>query len=129
MDQPGLDRLVRLNIIALMWAFIIVGALFFLVPDGVVAFTNRVGSWMGDFSEAPPTGFRLWLSLGTAYMVLVSLLAYLIQRDVHGNRSLLLVLAAGKLTSSITCLLFYLFSLDAFGYLLNFLVDGSSVLN
>jgi len=123
------ERLVRLNVVALMWAFIIVGALFFLVPDGVVVFTNLVGSWLGEFSEAPQTGFRLWLSLATAYMVLVSVLAYLIQRDLHGNRPLLLVLAAGKAASSLTCLLFYLFSLDAFGYLLNFLVDGSIVLN
>lgn len=123
------ERLARLNVVALMWAFVVVGALFFLVPDGVVAFTNRIGSWLGDFSEAPQTGFRLWLSLATAYMVLVGVLAYLIQRDLRGNRPLLLVLAAGKAASSVTCLLFYLFSLDAFGYLLNFLVDGSVVVN
>lgn len=129
MDRAGLERIARFNVLALLWAFVAVGALFFLVPDGVVAFTNRVGSWLGDFSEAPATGFRLWLSLGTAYMVLISVLAYLIQRDLHGNRSLLLVLAAGKLTSSVTCLLFYLFSLDAFGYLLNFLVDGAIVVD
>ncbi len=127
--HSDLDYFIRLNVTALMWAFIIVGTLFLLVPDGVVAFTNRAGSWFGNFSEAPQTGFRLWLSLGTAYMVLVTVLAYLVRRDIHGNRDLLLVLAAGKLTSSLTCLLFYLFSLDAFGYLLNFLVDGSIVLN
>jgi hypothetical protein len=43
------ERLARLNVVALMWAFLAVGALFFLVPDGVVAFTNRIGSWLGDF--------------------------------------------------------------------------------
>ncbi|MEB2284624.1 MAG: hypothetical protein B6D46_00545 [Polyangiaceae bacterium UTPRO1] len=129
MPVTNLDRFVRLNVVGLFWGFVVVGTLFFLVPDGVVAFTDRVGAWFGDFPQAPQTGFRLWLSLTTGYMVLVSLLAYLIQRDIHGNRSLLLVLAAGKLTSSVTCLLFYMFSLAAFGYLLNFLVDGSIVLN
>jgi hypothetical protein len=128
MDRDGLERLARLNVVVLMWAFVAVGTLFLLVPDGVVAFTNRIGAWLG-FPEAPPTGFRLWLSLATGYMVLVSVLAHLIQRDVHRNRGLLLVLAAGKLASSLTCLAFYLFSLGAFGYLLNFLVDGAIVLD
>jgi hypothetical protein len=90
--ESGLERLIRLNVLGLMWAFILVGTLFLLFPDGVVSFTNHVGSWFGDFSEG-------------------------------------LVLAAGKFASSATGLLFYWFSLDAFGYLLNFLVDGAIVLN
>jgi hypothetical protein len=112
-----------------MWAFAVVGALFFLVPDGVAAFTDRVGSWLGEFSPAPATGFRLWHALTAGYMVLVSVLAWAIQRDVRGRRDLLLVLAAGKATSSASCLLFYLFDADVFAYLLNFLVDGAIVLD
>jgi hypothetical protein len=129
MSDSGLDRIIRLNMIVLMWAFIVGGALFLLAPDSVVAFTNRLGSRLGDFSEAPATGFRLWLSLGVAYMVLISILAYLIQRDLHRNRALLLVLTAGKAASSATGLLFYLFHADAFAYLLTFGVDGLIVVN
>ena len=114
MRYKGVERLIQLNVIGLMWTFIVVGALFFLIPDSVVAFTNAVGRMLGDFSEGPVTGFRLWLSLGTSYMVLVSALAYLIQKDLHGNRRLILVLAAGKGASSRTSLFFYIFSLDAF---------------
>ena len=126
--QTSTEKFIKLNMVGLMWSFIIVGALFFIIPDGVAGFLNSVGSALGDFEDAPMIGFRLWLSLGTAYMVLVSILAYMIQKDLRGNRNLLLVLAAGKATSSITCLHFYIFSADAFGYLLNFLVDGSIAL-
>jgi len=126
--ETGTEKFIKMNMAMLMWSFIVVGALFFIIPDGVAGFLNSAGSALGDFEEAPLTGFRLWLSLGTAYMVLVSILAYLIKKDLRGNRDLLLVLAAGKATSSLTCLYFYIFSADAFGYLLNFLVDGSIAL-
>jgi hypothetical protein len=62
-------------------------------------------------------------------MGLVSLLAWMIQRDVRRHRDLLLVLAAGKAASSLSCLLYYLFVADVFAYLLNFLVDGAIVLD
>jgi hypothetical protein len=43
-------------------------------------------------------------------------------------RPLLLVLAAGKAASSLASLGFYLFDLDVFAWLVNFVVDGSLVL-
>ncbi len=129
MKYSGKEKILWLNIVVLMWAFLIVGALFVSVPDGVVAFTTALGRRFGNFAEPPATGFRLWLSLGTAYMVLVVALAYLIQKDLHGNKRLLPLLALGKFTSSLTSLLFYVYSLDAFAYLLNFIVDGAIVLN
>ncbi|MCC6273038.1 MAG: hypothetical protein IT572_06185 [Deltaproteobacteria bacterium] len=129
MKRSGKEKILWFNMVALMWAFVIVGILFVAVPDGVAAFTTALGRRFGDFAEPPRTGFLLWLSLGTAYMVLVSALAYLIQKDLHGNRRLLPLLALGKLTSSLTSLLFYVFALDAFAYLLNFIVDGAIVLN
>ena len=129
MKYHGRDKILWLNMVALMLAFISVGALFIAIPDEVVAFTVTLGQWFGDFADPPKTGFRVWLSLGSAYMVLVSALAYLIQKDLYKNRGLILILALGKFTSSFTCLMFYLFSLDAFAYLLNFVIDGGIVLN
>jgi hypothetical protein len=41
---------------------------------------------------------------------------------------LLLLLAAGKIASSLSALGFYLFDADVFVYLLNFLVDGGLAL-
>ena len=50
--------------------------------------------------------------------------ALVVQADVVRYRPLLLVLAAGKMASSLAALGFYVFDQDVFIYLLNFLVDG-----
>jgi hypothetical protein len=86
---------------------------------------NAVGAALGDFTPAPPSALRFWLSLGTGYMVLVTALAWMAQRDLRRQRPLVALLALGKATSALTCLAFYVFSLDAFIYLANFLVDGT----
>ena len=115
----------RLTLRSLAASFATVGALFFLFPDGTIRFMNVVGSVFGDFTPAPASALRFWLSLATGYMVLVTTLALQAQRDLQRHRDLLLLLALGKATSSLTCWVFYRYSLDAFIYLANFLVDGS----
>jgi len=115
----------RLALRALAASFAIVGTIFLFAPDATLDFMNAAGSTLGDFTPAPRSVLRFWLSLATGYMVLVTALAYLAQRDLRRHRDLLLLLALGKATSSLTCLVFYLWSLDAFIYLANFLVDGS----
>jgi hypothetical protein len=112
----------------LSWTFAIVGLLFLLAPDGTVRVINAAGALFRVFPPAPPSELRFWLSLGFAYMVLVTILAARIARDPRGQRPLMPILAAGKLASSCTCLLFFLFSRPAFLYLLNALVDGSIAL-
>jgi len=109
-------------------SFLVVGTLFFVFPDRTVAVMNAVGSRLGRFTPAPPSALRFWLSLATGYMALVTGLAYYAQRDLRGSRDMLALLALGKGVSSLTCLGFYWFSLDAFIYLANFLVDGSITL-
>lgn len=124
-----MSTLHRIVLQQFFWGFVIVGSLFFLFPDGTVRFMNAAGSALGDFTPLPASeGLRFWLSLGTAYMALVSALAWLLLRDFARNRHLLPVLALGKGVSSLTCLGYYLFSADAFLYLANFLVDGSIAL-
>ena len=113
---------------ALAWTFAVVGLTFFIAPNGTVRFINTVGSVFRVFPPAPETDLRFWLSLGVAYMALVTVLAWRIAADPRGNRALLPVLATGKFASSFTCLLFFLFHEPTFLYLLNFLVDGSIVL-
>ena len=108
--------------------FAVVGLLFLLAPNGTVSTINAMGALFRIFPPAPQTALRFWLSLGFAYMVLVTLLAWRISRDPVAHRDLMLILAAGKFASSFTCLLFFVFTLPAFLYLLNFLVDGSIVL-
>jgi hypothetical protein len=115
----------RLILRCLAASFAIVGALFFVAPDGTIRAMTGIGAALGDFTPAPASALRFWLSLGTGYMVLVTALAYIAQRDLQRHRVLVALLALGKATSALTCLAFYLFSLDTFIYLANFLVDGS----
>src|SRR5438034_215325 len=82
------------------------------------------GSPLG-FPPAPPSALRFWLSLGLAYMVLVTLLAAQIARDPRGRAHLMPLLAAGKATSSLTCAGYFVLSMPAFIYLANALVDGA----
>lgn len=113
---------------SLSWTFAVVGLTFLLAPNGTVRFINAAGAIFRIFPPAPESELRFWLSLGFAYMVLVTVLAARIGADPHRQRPLMPILAAGKFASSFTCLLFFVFSRPTFLYLLNFLVDGSIVL-
>jgi hypothetical protein len=124
---PALDRSLRLLFTALAAAFAVTGLLFFLFPDGTVRVLNAAGRPLG-FPPTPTSELRFWLSLGVAYMVLVTLLAAAIARDPAGRAHMMPVLAAGKATSSLTCLGYFVASTPAFIYLANFLVDGSLAL-
>lgn len=112
----------------LAWTFGVVGLTFLVAPNGTVRFINAAGGIFRIFPPAPESDLRFWLSLGFAYMVLVTVLAWRIAADPRGNRALMPVLAAGKFASSFTCLLFFLFAQPTFLYLLNFIVDGLIVL-
>jgi hypothetical protein len=118
----------RLILRVLAASFALVGSLFLFCPDATIGTMNAVGASLGHFTPAPPSALRFWLSLGTGYMVLVTALAYLAQRDLQRHRTLLALLALGKATSSLTCLAFYVFSVNAFIYLANCLVDGTIAL-
>src|SRR5882724_3870264 len=118
------DRPLRLLFTAFAAAFAGTGLLFFCFPDGTIRFLNAAGGVIG-FPPAPASALRFWLSLAVAYMVLVTLLAASIARDPRGRAHLMPILAAGKATSSLTCLGYFVASSPAFVYLLNALVDGS----
>jgi len=122
-----LDRGLRILFWSLCAAFAVTGLTFFAFPDGTIRFLNATGSLFG-FPPAPASALRFWLSLGVAYMMLVTLLAAAIARDPLGRADLMPILAAGKATSSLTCLGYFLASQPAFVYLLNALVDGSLTL-
>ena len=123
----ALDRSLRLLFTTLAAAFALTGLLFFLFPDGTVRVLNAAGRPLG-FPPAPTSDLRFWLSLGVAYMVLVTLLAAAIARDPAGRAHMMPILAAGKATSSLTCLGYFVASTPAFIYLANFLVDGTLAL-
>jgi len=120
------ERFVVLNLRLMAAGFALVGFFFIAWPDGTLARLTEFGDNFGDFATAPETDERLWLSLGFAYMVVITALALIAQADVVRYRPMLLALAAGKAASSITSLVFFAQD-DVFAYLLNGLVDGSLV--
>lgn len=123
------ERLVVVSLRLLAASFVVVGLLFIITPDGVLGALDDVGDWLPlwDFSPAPETAQQLWLALGFAYMTVIAGICLVVQADVVRYRSMLLVLAAGKLASSLAALGFYVFDADVFAYLLNFAVDGALV--
>jgi hypothetical protein len=120
------ERMIVITMRALILAFVIVGLLFLITPDGVIGRADDVGNALGSFSAAPRSSEKLWLGLAVAYMTVITGLALLVSLDVARYRPLLLVLAAGKAVSSLTCLGYFI-DRNVFAYLANFVVDGSLV--
>jgi hypothetical protein len=125
--NPGVDLLLRPVYRMFAAVFFLVGLLFFVFPDGTIDALNAVGAALG-FPDAPHLAHRFWLGLAVSYMAVVTALAYLISQAPTERRLLMLPLAIGKMTSSLTCLLFLVFDHLYFIYFANFLVDGSIAL-
>jgi hypothetical protein len=128
MQGPAAERFVVLSLRLLALSFAVVGLLFIAVPNGTLDVISDLGEWLGNHTRAPHGDEQLWLSLGFAYMVVITGICLVVQADVVRYRALLLVLAAGKTASSLTTLGFFVFDEQVFAYLLNFLLDGSLVL-
>jgi hypothetical protein len=126
MSGERAERFVVANLRLLAVSFAVVGFFFIAWPDGTVARLTEFGDNFGDFATAPETDERLWLSLGFAYMAVITAICLIAQSDVVRHRPMLLALAAGKAASSATSLIFF-FEDDVFAYLLNGIVDGSLV--
>ena len=119
------DRFAILTLRLLAVSFAVVGTLFLLAPDATLASLDRTGALFGSFPPTPATGARLWLSLSVAYMLLVTIFAFMAQRDLANARPYLALLFAGKAASSLAALHAYRTVSPAFPYLANFLVDGT----
>lgn len=128
MKKDRRERWCRLTLQVLAASFAAGAVSFLLTPNVTVASLNAAGEWFGNFTPAPTSELRLWLSLAVGYMVLVAALAYVAQRDLRRHRNLVALLALGKGTTSLVALLYYVSSADAFAYLANFLVDGAIAL-
>jgi hypothetical protein len=115
-------RLYRAAALVLAAGFLVVGALFLAVPDGVLSLFNRLSGPLG-LPEAPPVGRPFFLVLASGYMYLVSLLAWLMFKHPE-NRVYSLMLIHGKSASSLLSLAFFLIERPFLIYLANFLVDG-----
>jgi hypothetical protein len=121
------EQTVVLTMRGLALTFAVVGVIFLVTPDGTIHRLDQLGDLIGSFSNGPRTHEKFWLGLAFAFMTVITGIAWLVSTDVARYRPLLLVLAAGKAASSLTCLGFFVFTDDVFIYLANFVVDGSLV--
>jgi hypothetical protein len=102
--------------------FALVGAAFFLFPEGVLSFFNGISGFF-HMKPAPVVFPGFYLILTAAYMYVVTFIAFKIFRYPE-NPVYLVLLANAKIASSLLSLV--LLFRDAFYliYLVNFIVDG-----
>lgn len=102
--------------------FAVVGLIFLFFPDSVLIFFNSISGYFG-LPQAPVQGTGFYLILASAYMYLVTLLAYLMYRypeqDIYP-----FLLAQAKLASSIISIYLFLMHQHYLIYFANFAVDG-----
>jgi hypothetical protein len=102
--------------------FALVGAAFFLFPEGVLSFFNGISGFF-HMKPAPVAFPGFYLILTAAYMYVVTIVAFEIFRHPE-NPAFLVLLANAKIASSLLSLV--LLFRDAFYliYLVNFIADG-----
>jgi hypothetical protein len=102
--------------------FFIVGFIFLLIPSRVLVFFNTLSGYFG-MVPSPVIGLNFYVVLAVAYMYLAALLAFLMYRHPE-NMYFPLLLANGKLASSLLSL--YIFSVHqpSLIFVVNCFVDG-----
>jgi len=114
----------RILMIVLFWTFLIVGVMFYLMPNQIIIMSNTVSEKIGLFQPLPINMDKFYLDLAVAYMACVTAIAYMIFRDVKKNLNLTPVLIVGKTTSSLISLVSFIIYQKSLLYLSNFVVDG-----
>jgi choline dehydrogenase-like flavoprotein len=127
-EGEAAERFVVFALRVLAVCFAVVGLLYLFVPTPTLDVISDVGELIGNHTRAPHTQEFTWLSLGFAYMAVITGICLIAQADVVRYRPLILLLAAGKAASSLTSLAFFVIQDQVFAYLLGFLVDGSLIL-
>jgi hypothetical protein len=99
-----------------------VGLIFLFIPDKVLVFFNNLSSYLG-MPLSSVEAFDFYLILAVGYMYLVALLAFLMYRHPE-NKYFPLLLANGKIASSILSLLLFVIHQPYMIYITNCLIDG-----
>src|ERR687891_1265778 len=100
MSGEQAERFVAFSLRLMAAGFAITGFFFIAWPDGTLERLTELGGHLGFDTPAPKTDERLWLSLGFAYMVVITAIALIAQTDVVRHRPMLLALAAGQAGAS-----------------------------
>ncbi|MBE3102157.1 MAG: hypothetical protein IMZ47_07825 [Firmicutes bacterium] len=115
-------RLYKLFSLTVAIIFAVVGLIFLFFPDWALIFFNSISGYL-RLPQAPLQGTGFYLILASAYMYLVTLLAYLMYRHPEQNIYPFL-LAQGKLASSVISIYLFFMHQHYLIYLANFVIDG-----
>lgn len=116
-------KLYKLFSLALTVIFAVVGLIFLLFPDGALIFFNRISGYFG-LPQAPLQGVGFYVILASAYMYLVTFLAFQMYRYPEQNIYPVL-LAQCKLASAIISIYLFFMHQPYLIYFANFVIDGS----
>jgi hypothetical protein len=115
-------RLYKLFSLAAAILFTAVGMGFLFFPNTVLNFFNNISVCFG-LPQAQVNGSGFYTTLASAYMYLVTLLAYQMYRypeqDIYPS-----LLAQGKLASSVISIYLFLMHHPYLIYFINFVIDG-----
>ena len=115
-------RLYKLFSLTAAAMFAVVGLIFLFFPASVLIFFNSISNYFG-LPQSPVQGTSFYLILASAYMYLVTLLAYLMYR--YPEQAIYpLLLAHAKLASSIISIYLFLMYQPYLIYFANFVTDG-----
>jgi len=103
--------------------FAVVGLVFLLIPDRVLALFNAAGDAIG-LPASPTDSFTLYLALAVGYMYVVTLLAVQMARRPQ-DTAYPWVLMHAKAASALVCLVLFAAQDQYLVYLANAAVDGT----
>lgn len=115
-------RLYKLFSLTAAAIFAVAGLVFLFFPDSALIFFNSISGYF-QLPQAPLQGTGFYLILASAYMYLITLLAYLMYRYPEQNIYPFL-LVQGKLASSIISIYLFLRHQPYLIYFVNFVIDG-----
>ena len=102
--------------------FFVVGAVFLSIPGRVLVFFNSLSGSLG-MASTPVIDIDFYVVLAVAYMYLVALIAFWMFKHPE-NTHFPLLLANGKLVSSLLSVYIFSVHLPSLIFLANFLVDS-----
>lgn len=105
-------------------AFGVVAVLFLVFPRELVVLLNSIGIAFGGKTLGWAPGDRFWTVFAFAYMVLVTVLAFVGARNPAQTRGCVFLLMVAKWSTSLVALGFFVLTDSAFALLATFLIDG-----
>lgn len=119
------EKLFILLVRILMFIFGVTTILFVLFPIQIIDSLNTIGTAIGDFEKLDLREKGIWYVLSISYMVVITILCFLIQGRPKNAKALVVALVSGKLSSSIFSFYLFLYEKRAFGFIVTSIIDGA----